>query len=289
MRLNLFFVLRAGLAALLFGWPGLGYAAVIDGSSGWQPLRSGARTLGVSDRMVARILAAGLQMTCPGSVHKNGGALNGWLLGPDATSFYTNAHGVIDIGADRQANFIEPLDKCDVRSYRDLVARGARAASYGLSLPADRNQLMLASFRPQSDSPVQDRARLTLQHAIAGAAALSVDDVDHLGLAIGQEVLMVSLRPPVMRDPEIQACHIRAIDLNGGPGELLTDCDNNFGNSAALYFVRDPADHSMLVPVALHEGCYEKLGDNQNWNPEDNTAVAIMLRRGFFSFVRHAS
>ena len=74
----------------------------------------------------------------------------------------------------------------------------------------------------------------------------------------------------------------------GGPGRLLTDCDNSFGNSAALYFVRDPADPGMLVPIAMHEGCYDKVGNFKGWS-RDNTALGILLRRSFFSFRRGAS
>jgi hypothetical protein len=285
------FQVRRGLvlAAFLLLWPSLASAAIIGSSDGWKPLRQGAKALGISDRMVDRILAAGVGMTCPGTVHKNGGTLNGWFLGPDVTSFYTNAHGVIDLGADRQADFIEPLDKCKVHSYRDLLLRGDRAASYALSLPADRHDMALASFQPQRDLPTSDRARLTLARTLPGAEALDMPDISHLPLAIGEQVIMVSLQPPAMREPVIQACQIKGIDISGGgPGRLLTDCDNSFGNSAALYFVRDPADPGMLVPIAMHEGCYDKVGNFKGWS-RDNTALGILLRRSFFSFRRGAS
>jgi hypothetical protein len=272
-------------AALALLWPGIAAAAVIGPRDGWQPLRSGARALGISDRMVERILAAGVGMTCPGTVYKNGGALNGWFLGGDTGSFYTNAHGVIDLGADRRADFIEPLDKCVVQSWRDLSRQGVRAPAYALRLPANRHELALASFDPRRDSPTADRARLALAGRIAGAEALDLPDLAHLPIAIGEVLIMVSLAPPAMRQPVIQACHIRGVDLSGGgPGRLLSDCDNSFGNSAALYLVRDPASPGMLVPIALHEGCYEKLGAGKAWDRDRNTAVGILLRRGFFSF-----
>lgn len=283
-------ILFALLAALVAACPGLALAAIIGPTDDWQPLRSGARALGISSAMVERLLAAGVQMTCPGTVHRNGGALNGWFLGSDASSFYTNAHGIIDLGADRRADFIEPLDECHVRSYRDLVARGARAASYRLDVPADRRSLALASFAPQHDSPSRDRARLRLRQVVAGARALALPDFGRLRLSVGQEVVMVSVRPPAMREPQIQACRIQSISQGGGgPGQLFTDCDNGFGNSAGLYLVRDPADPSMLVPIALHEGCHEKLGDHKGWSLEDNTALGILLGRGFFAFPRSAS
>jgi hypothetical protein len=271
-------------------WPGMAAAAIIGPTNDWMPLRTGARQLGISTKMVDRILDAGVAMSCPGTVHSNGGALNGWFLGDDASSFYTNAHGIIDIGADRRSNFIEPLDKCRVHSYRDLVASGLKAAAYDLDLPKNRNQLALASFRPQSDRPGQDRARLRLLRSIAGAKALPLPDFSRIKLAVGQQVIMVSVQPPAMRSPEIQACHIQSINLSRtGPGQLFTDCDNTFGNSAGLYLVRDPADPTMLLPIALHEGCHEKLGNHQGWNLKDNTALAIMLGSGFFSFPRRAS
>jgi hypothetical protein len=278
------------IAVLSLLWPSMALASVIGASDGWKPLRQGARALGISDEMVQRILSAGVGMSCPGTVYKNGGALNGWFLGPGVMSFYTNAHGVIDLGADRQADFIEPLDKCSVHLYRDLLLHGAGALSYALKLPADRREMALASFDPERDGPAADRARLALAQTIAGAEALDRPDLDHLPLAIGEELIMVSLEPPTMRVPVIQSCHIKAIDISGGgPGRLLSDCDNSFGNSAALYFVRDPASPGMLLPIALHEGCYERLGNGKGWNGQTNTAVGILLRRGFFSFAHNAS
>jgi hypothetical protein len=290
LRNNWISTLRVCLIAVLACWPGFAAAAIIGQGNTWKPLRSGAHALGISEEMVERILAAGVEMSCPGTVHRNGGVLNGWFLGGDETSFYTNAHGVIDIGADQQANFIEPLDKCNVRSYGDLLKRGAKAASYALDLPTNRNDMSIASFTPQRDSPSQDRARLTLLRAIAGARPLALPDLTHLSFTDGEQVLMVSLLPPAMQEPVIQACHIKDIDLHDlGPGQLFTDCDNSFGNSAALYFVRDPTNPSMLLPIAMHEGCHEKLGDHKAWSEEDNTALGIMLRRGFFSFPRHTA
>jgi hypothetical protein len=275
--------------AALASLPGLSHAAIIGPTNDWKPLREGARQLGISSRMVDRILAAGLEVMCPGTVHDNGGVLNGWLLGGDSMSFYTNAHGIIDIGRmDHKANFIEPLDQCGVRSYRDLAAHGAKAQPYPIAVPQNRRQMELASFTPQSDSPTRDRARLRLLHAIAGARALALPDFGRIKLSVGQEVIMVSLQPPAMRTPEIQACHIQSINLGGriGPGQLFTDCDNGFGNSAALYFVRDPADRTMLLPIALHEGCHERVGDHQPWDLNKNTALALILGNGFFSFGR---
>ncbi len=278
--------LRASFVAVfvvLTLWSSAALGAIIGPTDDWQPLRPGAQALGISGAMVDRILAAGVALTCPGTVHGNGGALNGWFLGTDAASFYTNAHGVIDICADRKSNFIEPLDRCAVRSYRDLMMRGTAAASYAIDVPQDRTRLALASFHPQADLPTQDRARLHLAHAIAGARALPLPDFGALGLTVGEEVILVSLRPPAMREPQIQSCHVRYI-RPGGLGQLFTDCDNGFGNSAGLYFVRDPADHTLLLPIALHEGSHEKLGDYKAWNLEDNTATGILLRGGFFSF-----
>ena len=133
------------------------------------PLRTGARQLGISSRTVQRILDAGVAMSCPGTVHSNGGTLNGWFLGDDASSFYTNAHGIIDIGADRRSNFIEPLDKCQVHSYRDLVASGIKAAAYDLDLPKNRNQLALATFQPQGDDRAQQLQLFRRLHAPAVA------------------------------------------------------------------------------------------------------------------------
>ena len=262
-------------------------AAIIGPTNDWKPLVSGARQLGISTRMVNRILAAGLEVMCPGTTYDNGGVLNGWFLGADTTSFYTNAHGIIDIGRiDHKANFIEPLDECGVRSYRDLAAEGARATPYRLAIPENRRHMELASFAPQSDSPMRDRARLRLLRSIAGTRALALPNFDKIKLAVGQEVILVSLTPPLMRAPEIQSCHIQSINLSGriGPGQLFTDCDNGFGNSAGLYFVRDPADPTMLLPIALHEGCHERVGDHQPWDPTKNTALGIMLGRGFFAF-----
>ena len=278
------------MAALML-WPGLASAAVIGPTNDWKPLISGARALGIGGEMVKRILAAGVGLTCPGTVHSNGGVLNGWFLGTDASSFYTNAHGIIDIGrADHRSNFIEPLDKCVVRSFRDLVVNGARAPSYALALPENRMQLALATFTPQNAPPTQDRARLRLLHSIAGARALALPDFNRINLKVGQEVIMVSLTPPAMRSPEIQSCRIQSLNLKDlGPGQLFTDCDNGFGNSAGLYFIRDPADPTMLLPIALHEGCHEKLGDHKGWSLEQNTALGIMLQRNFFASLRSRS
>jgi len=44
----------------------------------------------------------------------------------------------------------------------------------------------------------------------------------------------------------------------------------------------------MLVPIAMHEGCYDKVGNFKGWS-RDNTALGILLRRSFFSFRRGAS
>ena len=273
-------IVATWIIAILALWPSFALAAIIGPTNDWRPLRQGAHALGVSDAMVERILAAGVEMTCPGTVYRNGGALNGWFLGGDSSSFYTNAHGVIDVGADRRSNFIEPLDRCRVHSYRDLAARGASATSYGIEVPQDRTRLALATFRPQAAAPSQDRARLRIAGAIAGARALAVPNVGGLGLRVGQELILVSVQPPGMHTPQIEACHIQAIRSD----QLFSDCDNGFGNSAGLYFVRDRADPSMLVPVALHEGCYERLGNYKGWNLTANTAMGIMLRGSFFSF-----
>jgi hypothetical protein len=266
-------------------WPSLALAAIIGPTNDWRPLRSGAHDLGISDQMVKRILAAGVGLTCPGSVHSNGGMLNGWFLGSDAQSFYTNAHGIIDIGrADHQANFVEPLDKCSVKSFSDLATNGSGATGVPLALPQNRMQLALATFNPQNAAPNLDRARLRLMHPIAGTRALPLPDFNRIRLAVGQEVILVSLTPPSMRSAEIQACHIQSINLKTmGPGQLFTDCDNGFGNSAGLYFVRDPANHAMLLPIALHAGCHEKIGDHKGWSLENNTALGIMLQANFFS------
>jgi len=264
--------------------PNLANAAVIGPTDDWKPLRSGARQLGISDDMVGRILAAGVELTCPGTVYSNGGMLNGWFLGTGSKSFYTNAHGVVDIGlSDRQANFIEPLDKCTVHSYRDLIDRGGRATAYTLAVPQNRRLLEMATFSPQSAPPNQDRARLRLAVAITGSRALPLPDLNRLGLAVGQQLFLVSVAPPAMRAPVIEACHIMALKLNGGPGQIYSDCDNAAGNSAGLYLVRDPSRPGMLVPIALHEGCYEKIGNYKPWDINNNTAVGILLQRNFFA------
>jgi len=282
--------LATGVALLCPSLPA--EAAIIGPTDDWKPLAQGARALGISNKMVNRILAAGLEVMCPGSTHDNGGVLNGWFLGGDTSSFYTNAHGVIDIGrTDHKANFIEPLDQCGVKSYRDLAANGAKATPYPISVPENRRQMELASFEPQSDSPMRDRAKLRLLRSIAGAQALALPDFDNIRLAVGEEVILVSLKPPMMREPEIQSCHIQSINMSGriGPGQLFTDCDNGFGNSAGLYFVRDPSDPTMLLPIALHEGSHERVGDHQPWDASKNTALGIMLGRGFFAFGGKAS
>jgi hypothetical protein len=267
--------------AVLALWPSLASAAIIGPTDDWMPLRQGAHALGISGRMVDRILAAGLEVLCPGTTYDNGGVLNGWFLGGDATSFYTNAHGIIDISrSSGKSNFIEPLDQCVARSYMRL---GSAEAFQPIAIPQNRHELQLATFTPQDSAPSMDRARLHLLHSIAGARALALPDFSRIHLSVGDEVIMVSLRPPKMHDTEIQACHIQALDL-GGVGQLFTDCDNGLGNSAGLYFVRDPKDRTMLLPIALHEGCHERLGDHQPWDLERNTALGIMLRQGFFAF-----
>jgi hypothetical protein len=279
-------ILRAWIAAILALWPGLALAAIIGPTDDWKPLRQGARELGISTQMVNRILAAGLEVFCPGTVHGNGGVLNGWFLGGDVKGFYTNAHAVIEIGRQtHRADFIEPLGECGVRSFHAIDAGGARAATfYPLDVPENRRLIELATFTPQADPPTRDRARLRLLGPVAGAQALPLPDFEHLKLAVGQEVIMVS-RSPVTRTPQIEACHIRAMSLEGpGPGQLYTDCDNNLGNSAGLYFVRNPANPSTLLPIALHEGCRSRVGDHKGWDLQQNTAVGILLGRGFFTF-----
>ncbi|MDR3473208.1 MAG: hypothetical protein P4M09_16225 [Devosia sp.] len=277
-------ILRAWITSTLVLWPSLAFAAIIGPADDWKPLRQGARELGVSNEMVQRILAAGLEVFCPGTAHGNGGVLNGWFLGGDVTGFYTNAHAVIEIGRrDHKADFIEPLDECGVRSFRDLATSGAAATFYPLEVPQDRRQIALATFTPQSDPPNRDRARLRLPHAIAGTRALALPDFDRVRLTVGEEVIMVS-RSPVTRAAEIQACHIQSISLDRmAPGQLFTDCDNNLGNSAGLYFIRDPGNPAMLLPIALHEGCQDRIGDHKGWDLHRNTAVGILLGRSFFS------
>ena len=233
--------------------------------------------------LAERILDAGLEVVCSGSVHDNGSGLNGWFLGKDVMGFYTNAHSVINLGReDHKSNFVEPLDECGVRSYRDLATP---SAFQGIDIPSDRAKLMLASFTPQDDSPLRDRAKLRLLQPITGVNPLPLPDLRKLHLVPGQEVMMVSLKPPHMNEPEIEACHIKLIGPEIlGTGTLFTDCDTAHGNSAGLYFVRDPADHTQLVAIALHEGCNDRLGDNKDWDLENNTALGIMLGYGFFTF-----
>lgn len=274
-------IVRLVALALIVLWPSLASAAIIGPTDDWKPLRQGARELGISTKMVDRILAAGLEVLCPGTTYDNGGVLNGWFLGVDATSFYTNAHGIIDVSRrSGKSNFIEPLDQCVVRSYLHL---GSAAAFQPIVVPGNRFDLQLATFTPQQSAPSLDRARLRLLRSIAGAHALPLPDFSRIRLKVGQEVIMVSLRPPKMREAEIQSCRIQSLDL-GGVGQLFTDCDNGLGNSAGLYFVRDPNDATMLLPIALHEGCHEGLGDHKGWDIDHNTALGIMLRPGFFAF-----
>jgi len=277
-------ILRAAAVAVLVLWPSFASAAIIGPTDDWKPLAHGARDLGISEEMVKRIMAAGVELSCPGTVHVNDGVLNGWFLG-DTSSFYTNAHGVIDIGRiDHKANFIEPLDQCTVKSYRDLTAKGPNATGYPLAIPQDRKQLQLATFTPQSAPPNDDRAKLNLLRPVPGARALPLPDMAGINLTVGQEVILVSMTPPLMRVPEIQSCHIKSIKLRSmRPGLMFTDCDNHPGNSAGLYFMRDLARPDMLLPIALHEGCHEKRGDYQAWDQEDNTAVGIMLQDNFFT------
>ena len=278
-------ILRAAIVATLVVWPSFASAAIIGPTDDWKPLAHGARDLGVSEEMVKRILAAGVELMCPGTVHVNDGVLNGWFLGDSTSSFYTIAHGVIDIGRiDRKVNFIEPLDQCTGKSYRDLATKGPNATAYPLAIPENRHEMELATFTPQSAPPNDDRAKLNLLHPVAGARALPLPDMGAGNLAVGQEVILVSMTPPLMRVPEIQACHIKSIKLRSmRPGLMFTDCDNRPGNSAGLYFMRDPARPGMLLPIALHEGCHEKRGDYQAWDQDDNTAVGIMLQSNFFA------
>jgi hypothetical protein len=266
-------------------WSAAASAAIIGARDDWKPLRAGASQLGISSAMVDGILAAGVQVSCPGTVHDNGGVLNGWLLQGDPMSVYTNAHGIVDIGGrDRRPYFVEPLDRCEARSFRNLAIGGAKGTPSLFSIPADRQQLELSSFLPQSDAPTKDRARLHLLRPIPGTGPLAIPEFDPRTLVSGGQVFMVSLRPPNMREVEIQACHMKQIVFGGAqPGELLTDCDNSYGNSAALYFIRDPANPTMLLPVAMHGGSIDKLGDYQPWSREKNTAVAILLEHSFFA------
>jgi len=277
--------LRFFLTLTLLAWPSLAGATIIGPTDDWQPLAAGAHQLGISSKMVGRILAAGLELFCPGTQYNNGGVLNGWFLGSDVGGFYTNAHGVIEVGSNHQSNFIEPLAQCGVRTFKDLLSVGRNATFYPLAIPDNRQQIELASFAPQSDSFTRDRARLRLLRSIAGSQALALPDFDRIDLAVGKEVIMVS-RSPETRMPMIQSCHIQSINLDNriGPGQLFTDCDNNLGNSAGLYFVRDPNDTTMLLPIALHEGAVCDEGDHKGWDLKRNTSVAIMLGRGFFQF-----
>ena len=72
----------------------------------------------------------------------------------------------------------------------------------------------LATFTPQSAPPNDDRARLNLLRPVAGAPEPSpLPDMGGVNLAVGQEVILVSMTPPAMRVPELQACHIMAIKL----------------------------------------------------------------------------
>jgi len=37
------------------------------------------------------------------------------------------------------------------------------------------------------------------------------------------------------------------------------------------------------VPIALHEGCYEQVGNYKPWDINTNTTVGIMLQSNFFA------
>lgn len=110
---------------------------------------------GMTQEQVDSILAAGMRFQCPGS---DGGILNAWLLDDgkgDAERIYTNAHGIMQAGADK---FVSKYKSCSVSPMTDL----------NQEIAIDPKQISLGSLTPNKDGMRRDRARIGLKGPVEG-------------------------------------------------------------------------------------------------------------------------
>ena len=284
------------LLAMVAAFTSSSRASTIGPTNDWVPLSEGVKQGMLSAAFADRILHAAVDAQCVGHTYKVEGkdyydadSENGWFLGSNTQWFYSNAHFV----ADDYGNARQPVDQCYVQLFADIARDGlGNATKYLIDPSSPHSELgglsgVLVHAHAVGPDFATDRARIALMKQVVGARGLSFDTTVASTLAVGSEVFMVS-RPPngFHTAPEtlIQRCHVmRHFSPSAGrPGLLATDCDNQKGDSGALYFVPDPANPGALLPVAMTEGNFES-GENQPWSM-DNSDVAIALDDNFFNF-----
>ena len=279
-------------------------ASTIGPTNDWVPLSEGVKQGMLSAAFADKILHAGLEATCPGHVYQvgsksyaDGNIENGWFLGSytgayvtgsDTGVFYSNAHLVMDV----YDNLRQPINQCYVKSQLEMVQAGSKNSTEYLVDPNSANfRIAAKSFVQETSADIsRDRGEFALLQFLAGAEGLSIDTSVAGRLPKGSEVFMVSRRPNAYRgagassEPLIQRCHVmKHYSMpNSQPGIILTDCDNQEGDSGALYLIADQNNAGSLIPVAMTTGHLES-GENQPWSLH-NTDFAISLDDNFFNF-----
>ena len=249
--------------------------AIIGPTDDWKDLREGAEEFGISDESVNQILNAGMELKCPGTKHGNSIKLNGWLLKQSGKSaMFTNSHAFYDENAKGR----EPFGECTISSFTG-------ESTFNL---AD-SVISSASNAPSTDAPQMDRAMVTPESLPENAAALDVN-FNPADYVVGKEVFLVSRRTSKRGGNSggvmIQKCTIKKVApvWNNQPPAILTDCDNEGGVSAGMYFVRDSAKPENIKPFALHSRSFEKVGDNKPWDAQKNTTIGLVMDSHFFNF-----
>ena len=300
------------LLAMVGAFTSAARASTIGPTNDWVRLSEGVKQGMLSAAFADKILHAAVEATCPGHVYQvdgkpfeDGGTENGWFLGSytgayitgsDTGVFYSNAH----LAVDQYDNLRQPLNQCFAQSFIDLVRTGSRNTNKFFIDPHSTSSKLGSPtpLRTSIKDVLGDRGEFVLLQFLAGAESLSIDTSVAGRLPVGSEVFMVSRRPNAFRgaaggsrlEPLIQRCHVMKHYHDTGalpgsealPGLVLTDCDNQEGDSGALYFVADPANPGDLIPVAMTTGNIES-GENQPWSM-GNTDVAISLDDNFFNF-----
>ena len=282
------------LLAMIAAFTSPARASTIGPTNDWVRLSEGVKQGMLSAAFADKILHAGLEATCVGHVSQvdgkpfeDGGTENGWFLGGSTRWFYSNAH----LAVDKFDTLRQPLDECLVQSFYDLIqARSRNTTQYFIDPTSADSEL--ATLTPAVKTVaylLDDRAQLALLRPVTGAESIRVDTWVAWRLPEGSEVFMVSRRPDAGRgatelEPVIQRCHVMKHygSSETQPGLIATDCDNQEGDSGALYFVADPANPGDLIPVAM-TARHAEFGENQPWSL-NNTDVALSLDANFFKF-----
>jgi hypothetical protein len=265
--------------------------AIIGPTNDWKYLRAAAKEWGISEDMVADILAAGLNLNCDGTTNSNPLTLNAWLIQGNKTKITTNSHAFYD----ENQKLREPIGECYAQSLADVLD------SIDNPNPVTKAYLNASTLKagttdPYHDDPQADRATIELTSTLAASRPLALPWAPPF-IAEGDEIFVVSRRPKSMRkdaddkEPMIFKTTAKKVyeQWEGKPGAIKAEIDGITGDSAALYLVRDKKNPGRLIPVGMHYGSWETYqnGTAVNhlpWNSKTNTSIGLVFDSNFYNF-----